>query len=194
MNTSPKTNYDQKRARLIKMVHIAANELGLLNPKRHETDPDDEYHLLLRQWNRPGTRQPVTSSTQMSTAQLGELYRHMKRLGFRVRRREQSAERRESKPHAPSPMRYASSLQGLREEIVDLAKQRWGADRSWEQPLNNFCRRFGISKWQWLDVAHGKEVKAAIIRLRNAECGMRNENQTGATESTEDTEKDEVPF
>src|SRR5574341_744574 len=148
------THYDQKRAKLIKMVHIAANELRLLDPKRHESDLDDEYHLLLRQWNRPGTRQPVTSSTQMSTEQLSELYRHLKRLGFKVRPKDSSAASAPPREKDSSWKKYPSSIDGLRQELCDLAKERWGLE--WERPLNSLCIHFGVRHWKWLDVAHAK--------------------------------------
>lgn len=64
---------------------------------------------------------------------------------------------------------YASSIQGLRQEICDLARARWP---EWEQSLNAFCRRFGIQRWQWLDVSHGKAVKEALKRL-DAEKGRK---------------------
>ena len=61
---------------------------------------------------------------------------------------------------------YESSVNGLRTEICDIARERFG--ESWELPLNNFCQRFGVRHWKWLDVSHGKAVKEALIRLRNA--------------------------
>lgn len=60
---------------------------------------------------------------------------------------------------------YTSSLKGLRDEICDLARERFG--ESWELPLNNFCVRFGVKRWQWLNVSHGRAVKAALVRLQN---------------------------
>lgn len=60
--------------------------------------------------------------------------------------------------------KYASSMQGLKEEICDLAKARWG--EAWELPLNNFCLRFGVKRWQWLDVRHGRAVKDVLVRMQ----------------------------
>ena len=60
--------------------------------------------------------------------------------------------------------KYESSLQGLRQEVQDLARERFG--ESWEQPLNMFCRRFGVQHYRWLDVSHAKAVKEALIRLQ----------------------------
>jgi len=48
----------------------------------------------------------------------------------------------------------------------------------WEQPLNNFCRRFGVARWQWLAVSHGIEVKAAILRLQNTDDRQQTELKT----------------
>lgn len=157
-----RTNHDHKIRKRVQLVHIAANELGLIDPQRkHATDTDDEYRLILRRWNRPGTRQPVTSSLQMSYQQLGELLEFFSGLGFRVKRM------RNEKPQAEGRKKYESSIKGLREEICDLARARWGA--SWELPLNNFCRRFGIQRWQWLDVSHGRAVMAALRRMQEAD-------------------------
>ena len=135
MNTATKSNYDQKRAKLIKLAHIAANELGLISQGPGSgvkgQGMEDEYHLILRRWNRPGTRQPVTSSLQMSTAQLDELLLFFKGLGFKVKRKSGDADKRESGTSASTHQRmYASSLTGLKDEICDLAKKRWGQGSS----------------------------------------------------------------
>lgn len=63
--------------------------------------------------------------------------------------------------HRPSSPRYPSSLTGLRSEIRDLAQSRYGA--SWEEPLNKLCLRFGVKRHQWIDVAHGKEIKRFLM-------------------------------
>ncbi len=194
MNTV--ANYDLKIKKRIQLVHIAANELGLIDPKKHETDPDDKYHLILRRWNRPGTRQPVTSSTQMNYAQLGELLDFFKTLGFKLRSGSHTKPRSHEEKPKPAWKKYESSLAGLKDEICNLAWVRWGGikpgpgvspDSVWESPLNNFCQRFGVKRWQWLDVAHGKEVKNAILRL-NCE-GQK----AFATEGTENGEEP-IPF
>lgn len=234
MNTV--SNYDLKIKKRIQLVHIAASELGLLDAKKHNTDPDDEYHTILARWNRPGTRpvrgsaeaghdnasngagQPVTSSLQMNYEQLGELLDFFKALGFKLKKKPSPssassvyAQRSRVEPRVqgtPSTVKkdswkkYDSSLQGLKDEICDLAKARWGRpspgpspaggedqvdkDNSgcWELPLNNFCQRFGVKRWQWLDVAHGKEVKAALIRLQS----------TDDRRQTEPEDEEPIPF
>lgn len=174
------TNYAIKLRKRIQLVHIAANELGILDPKRHETDPDDEYHLILRRWNRPGTKQPVTSSTQMSYQQLGELLAFMKALGFKLRPRRESR----PSPHPSSHERrgrdwkkYPSSMQGLRDEIRDLAEKRWG--ESWERSLIALCRKFGVSHWRFLDMNHAKAVKQRLITWEASDDGQGEQGPVG---------------
>ncbi|MEK6744274.1 MAG: phage protein GemA/Gp16 family protein [Nitrospirota bacterium] len=174
MNTA--TNHDLKIRKRVQLVHIAANELGLLDPKKHDTDPDDEYHTILKRWNRPGTRQPVTSSLQMSYQQLGELLDFMTALGFKLKSKGPGSGVQGPVHPSPQPSpprvegtskKYASSLDGLREEITDLARERWGD--SWEQSLNKLCRKFGVSHWRFLNVNHGKAVKQRIESWQQGE-------------------------
>lgn len=192
------TNYELKIKKRIQLVHIAAAELGLLDPKRHNTDPDDEYHIVLARWHRPGTRQPVTSSTQMSCQQLGELLDFMKALGFKLRPRTglpqrgtrgKATERIPQAHNASTWRKYDSSMQGLKNELCDLARARFGD--SWEAPLNSLCQRFGVKRWQWLDVAHGKELKAVILRMNAADKARAEAVSRGGAEVAE---KDEIPF
>jgi DNA polymerase III epsilon subunit-like protein len=53
--------------------------------------------------------------------------------------------------------KYQSSIKGLREEIVDLAKVRWGD--TWSSSLNSLCRKFGVDHYNFLDIGHAKAVK-----------------------------------
>ena len=185
------SNYDLKIKQRIKLVHIAANELGLLDPKRHNTDPDDEYHTILARWHRPGTRQLVTSSTQMSYQQLGELLEFFKALGFRFKKGSSGSNDSNGLNglnKKGSWKKYDSSMQGLKDELCDLARGRFGVD-GWEQPLNSLCQRCGVKRWQWLDVAHAKSVKEILHRMNRDDA--RQQQKPFATEGTE---KNEVPF
>lgn len=58
--------------------------------------------------------------------------------------------------------KYASSMQGLRQEIQDLAKLRWG--EAWSGSLNNLCRKFGVDHYNFLDIRHAKEIKKWLNR------------------------------
>lgn len=109
------------------------------------------------------------------------------------------------RPSSRVPQKYPSSIQGLKDEICDLARARFGeslpapggnecsgASAGWELPLNNFCRRFGIERWQWLDVNHGKAVKGALLRLANDDCRSAIENNKSQIENPQSD--NEVPF
>ncbi len=184
MNTA--INHDLKIKKRIMLIHIAASELGFLDPKRHETDPEDDYHTILRRWNRRGTRQPVTSSLQMSYQQLGELLDFFKGLGFKLKSKPSSVTSASSAVNKSSRKKYESSTKGLKDEICDLARERFG--ESWELPLNNFCIRFGVKRWQWLDVSHGRAVKQALFRLQNLQSSISN------LQSPMEQSDQEVPF
>lgn len=155
MNTA--TNYDLKIKKRIQLVHIAKQELRM---------SEEDYRLILKNQFK------VKSSKELGFHRLGELLIFMQGLGFKVK----------TAPHRTSPTRgeataapkakpawkkYESSIQGLKDEITDLAKARWG--EGWETPLNSLCQRFGVRHWKWLDVAHGKEIKKAIQRMQSAE-------------------------
>lgn len=60
--------------------------------------------------------------------------------------------------------RYESSRSGLIEEIVDLARARYGND--FIVPLNNLCARFGESDgYRKMRIAGLKELKLRLIEL-----------------------------
>lgn len=69
-----------------------------------------------------------------------------------------------SKQYAVGRKQYESNIKGLKQEVVDLAAERFG--ENWEIPLNNLCKKFKVIKWQWLDVSHGKAVKETLLRLQ----------------------------
>lgn len=64
----------------------------------------------------------------------------------------------------PGGKRYPSSLAGLKEEVCDLARQRWG--EGWETSLNAFCGKFGVQRWQWLNVNHAVAIKRRLMELQ----------------------------
>jgi len=129
----------------IKLIKIAQKQIGL---------SDDEYRTILsdRYW--------VNSCTQLSYKDASDLIDHFKELGFRmkVKRGKQSMQRpRDVK-------RYKSSRAGLIEEIEDIARERFG--EGWEVPLNALCRKFGVEKYRWLDISHGKVIKARLKEMQ----------------------------
>jgi hypothetical protein len=174
---TPVANYDLKIKTRIKLVHIAKHEIGM---------SDDDYRLLLANWKNKLTRKPCASSTEMDWHQLGELLVAMKACGFKLKQRGAGGRGPgKTTTEAPRPAwkKYESSIKGLKNELCDLARARFG--EAWELPLNNFCARFGVKRWQWLDVAHGKEVKAALLRLQKQN-NFTAENAEGAEKSNEE--------
>jgi hypothetical protein len=64
---------------------------------------------------------------------------------------------------------YPASLAGLKQEIIDIAKARWGgssAGSEWEGSLNAFCVKFGVMKWQWLNISHARAIKKRLKELQ----------------------------
>ncbi len=76
------------------------------------------------------------------------------------------------RPSHQSHGSYASSMQGLRAEICDLARARWGD--AWSSSLNNLCRKFGVDHYNFLNFAHGKAVKAWFVKNHSSESRVRS--------------------
>jgi hypothetical protein len=108
---------------------------------------------------------PALIGRRLSSANEKQISLVLNHIAGPVKRRTKDEGRREPTRDA-SWKRYDSSIAGLKQEITDLAKARWSD--AWELPLNNFCLRFGVKRWQWLDVSHGRAVKDVLIRLQNA--------------------------
>lgn len=128
----------------IKLIKIAQKQIGL---------SDDEYRTILsdRYW--------VNSCTDLSYKDASDLIDYFKELGFRVK-----VKRGKGSTQLPKDLkRYKSSRSGLIEEIEDIAKQRYG--EGWEAPLNALCRKFGVQRYQWLDISHGKAVKRRLLEM-----------------------------
>lgn len=66
----------------------------------------------------------------------------------------------------PSRPRYESSIEGLRKEVADLARERFGED--YERPLNALCRKFGVGHYRWLNVATAKAIRERLKQLQAA--------------------------
>lgn len=64
----------------------------------------------------------------------------------------------------PKKARYESSIEGLRKEVTDLARERFGED--YERPLNAFCRKFGVGHYRWLNVGHAKAIRERLKQLQ----------------------------
>ena len=115
------------------LIHIAKAQLGM---------DDDTYREMLK--NLTGK----TSSKDLTPFEFDRVMRHLRRLGFRYRKKGG----------------FESSRKGLIEEIEALARERWG--EGFERPLNSFCTCFEVEHYRWLDVRHAKAVKKALLRMR----------------------------
>jgi len=60
--------------------------------------------------------------------------------------------------------REEGSIEGLRKEIILLAKERYGED--FKKPLAALCRRFKIGDYASMDVRHAKAIKETLLRLQ----------------------------
>ncbi len=58
-----------------------------------------------------------------------------------------------------------ASIEGLRREVIQLAKERYGED--YEKPLIALCRKLRIDDYATMDVRHAKAVKETLLRLEN---------------------------
>ncbi len=57
-----------------------------------------------------------------------------------------------------------SSIDGLRHEVIQLAKERYGDE--FEKPLAALCRKLHIDDYASMDVRHAKAVKQTLLRLQ----------------------------
>jgi Bacteriophage Mu, GemA protein len=55
------------------------------------------------------------------------------------------------------------SLEGLRREVIQLAKERYGD--AFEKPLAALCGKLHIDDYTSMDVRHAKAVKETLLRL-----------------------------
>jgi len=117
----------------VQIIKIAQKQLGM---------SDDEYRLMLNE------RYWVNSCKDLTFEEASDLIDHFRKLGFRITGKKKAGKK------------YESSRRGLIREVEDLARERYG--EGWEEPLNALCRRFGTYRYQWLDVAHAKEVKKRL--------------------------------
>lgn len=138
---------DLRKKKRIQLVHVAKHQLGLT---------DDNYRAILSQWK-------VESSKDMTLFQLGQLLDYLKVLGFRGKPGHKALadpSPRLRVPASPRP-KHPSTMQGLRDEIQDLARDRWPG--SWEHSLNTLCKKFGVDHVRFLDVTHGKALKQWLL-------------------------------
>ena len=128
------------------IIHILEQQLvskGLLD--------DKGYHLLLMKWFG---RQ---SSRDLTHEEASLLIDRLVKMGGVI-----SHGRGRTIPSRGS--REQSSVEGLRNEVLQIAKERYG--EQFERPLAALCRKLNIEDYRTMDVRHGKALKETLLRLQ----------------------------
>lgn len=125
------------------VIHILEQQLirkGVLD--------DRGYRLLLNGWFG---RQ---SSADLTREEASLLIERLVRMGGVIT----SVRKRGVRLHEES------SIEGLRREVVQIARERYGED--FEKPLKALCARLNIPDYRSMDVRHGKVLKETLLRLQ----------------------------
>jgi hypothetical protein len=134
------------------IIHILEHQLigkGLLD--------DKGYHLILMGWF--GKK----SSRDLTHEEASFLIDQLVKMGGVIT----PSPGREGSKGLISFRRFheESSLEGLRKEVLQIAKERYGKD--FERPLAALCRHLNIEDYRSVDVRHGKALKDALLRLQS---------------------------
>lgn len=134
----------QKKARLIKLIHVAKGQLMMA---------DNDYHTLLANASRG-----KTSSKALTVAELETVLRHMKALGFVITTRAQTAGGKPDLPVRDAAAGVDGQIKKIRALWLEL--HRLGAVRSpTEAALAKFCRRMtGVDYHGWLGTDKASDV------------------------------------
>lgn len=126
MNTT-KTTAQAKRKQLMAQIHIAKKQLGL---------DDESYRAILQRVARQ------ESCKDMTTTQLVDVIKEMKRLGFQVKSSARSQQKHGKKPSVTqSKEALMSKIEAM---IADL-------ELSWDYVHGMAVKMFQIDRVQWLD-------------------------------------------
>jgi hypothetical protein len=113
---------------------------------------DKGYHLMLMGWFGKA------SSKELTSEEASFLIHQLVRMGGVIT--ESPEQHRRIPTHR---FDEESSVEGLRHEVLQLAKERYGED--FEKPLAALCRKLHIDDYNKMDVRHAKAIKEALIRL-----------------------------
>ena len=142
---------NQTTNRQKQIIHVLEHQLiekGLLD--------DEGYHSLLM--GRFGKR----SSRDLTREEASLLIEELIRMGgVTSGQPKRISPRRRLKAGG---FREESSVGGLRLEVVDIARERYGKD--FEKPLAALCRKLNVEDYRSMDVRHGKALKDALLRLQ----------------------------
>lgn len=126
MNTT-KTTAQVKRKQLMAQIHIAKKDLGL---------DDESYRSILLRVARQ------ESCKDMTTTQLVDVIKEMKRLGFQVKSSARSQQKHGKKPSVTHSK--SSLISKIEAMIADL-------NLSWDYVHGMAVKMFQIDRVQWLD-------------------------------------------
>jgi hypothetical protein len=135
------------------IIHILEHQLvsmGLLD--------DKGYRLLLMGWFGR------ESSRDLSHEEASVLIDQLVKMGGVISR---GAKLSGHGQHNPV-QRFVEegSIKGLRNEIILIAKERYGED--FERPLTALCNKLNIRDYRSMDVRHAKAIKETLLRLQAA--------------------------
>jgi hypothetical protein len=128
------------------IIHILEHQLiskGLLD--------DRGYHLMLLEWFGRG------SSKDLTREEASLLIDRLVKMGGAI------THDSHTRPFTVHRFEEESSIEGLRHEVMQLAKERYGKD--FERPLAALCSKLHIDDYTVMDVRHAKAVKEALLRL-----------------------------
>ena len=134
----------QKKARLIKLIHVAKGQLMMA---------DNDYRTLLANASRG-----KTSSKALTVAELEAVLRHMQALGFVVTGKAKPAAGRRDLPVRDAAAGVDGQIKKIRALWLEL--HRLGAVRSpAEAALAKFCKRMtGVDYHGWLGTDKASDV------------------------------------
>jgi len=133
------------------VIHILEQQLirkGLLDEKG--------YRLVLMSWFGR------ESSKYLNREEASFLIDQLIQMGGVVSRAPKQGGRRER--IQAIGFHEESSIEGLRDEVLRIAKERYGKD--FEKPLAALCRKLKIEDYRTVDVRHGKVLKETLLRLQ----------------------------
>jgi hypothetical protein len=145
-----KDGMEQVTRKQKQIIHILEHQLvrkGLLD--------DRGYHLMLMGWFGKGSSRDLTH--EEASFLIDQL---VKMGGVITWAPKHAGQGRRIPAH-----RFAeeSSIEGLRHEVIQLAKERYGED--FERPLAALCRRFEIDDYRSMDIRHAKALKETLLRM-----------------------------
>lgn len=144
----------------IKLIHVAANKLGLISRDRFQLDPkEDPYHQILSGFIGISGK-PAASSKDLNYDQAKILMDIFNRLGFKSTNHRSNQFESLFAKERPAHLATIKQLGMLMGMWVDNSREK-----SLES-LDSYTKRItGVDKLEWLLKRHVPKMKAAIENL-----------------------------